>query len=137
VAIALIASVAVATEEPDASVAKERLKLQGTWSVVSAEENGKKLDATRFAAARVLFDGNTITREGMGAKQVSTYTLDLAKKPKVIDGTDERGHVSRGIYELDGDTLKLCWTVDKERPVEFATKPGTGQCLVVFRRVKP
>ena len=48
------------------------------------------------------------------------------------------GKVERGIYVLDGDTLKLC--VDeadiKEHPKELASKEGTQQVLLIFKREK-
>jgi uncharacterized protein (TIGR03067 family) len=39
------------------------------------------------------------------------------------------------IYELAGDTLKICGMgKDGQRPRMFATHPGTGQYLVICRR---
>jgi hypothetical protein len=40
-----------------------------------------------------------------------------------------------GIYELKGDTLKVCY--GSERPAEFKTKPDSSQKLYVFKREKP
>jgi uncharacterized protein (TIGR03067 family) len=43
------------------------------------------------------------------------------------------------IYELEGDTLRVCWAPleKRERPAEFASKPGSGHSLVVLKRAKP
>jgi hypothetical protein len=42
-----------------------------------------------------------------------------------------------GIYELDGDTYKLCGDMQgKSRPTEFAVKPGSGFVLEVLKREK-
>ena len=42
-----------------------------------------------------------------------------------------------GIYELDGDTLKVCYAHGKkERPKEFKTAPGSGLALVIYKRIK-
>ena len=55
-----------------------------------------------------------------------TYRLDIAAKPKVIDivlkspsGEDWKYH---GIYEFDGDILKICLVKDGERPTTFEKK---------------
>jgi hypothetical protein len=42
----------------------------------------------------------------------------------------------RAIYELDGDTLKQCWVVERERPRAFDPKPGPGVNYSVYKRVK-
>jgi hypothetical protein len=41
-----------------------------------------------------------------------------------------------GIYEIGGDTLKVCFDPEgKERPTQFKGGPGS-QTLVVHKRVK-
>ena len=45
--------------------------------------------------------------------------------------------MSPGIYELDGDTLKVCYAIDGgKRPAEFKAKPGSKHVLIVFKRLK-
>jgi uncharacterized protein (TIGR03067 family) len=68
--------------------------------------------------------------------------VDVAKKPKTIDITftegPEKGKTIVGIYELEGDTYKVCINVNgKERPKEFAAKAGSGHGLEVLKREKP
>jgi hypothetical protein len=42
-----------------------------------------------------------------------------------------------GIYELSGDTYKLCYAPPgKDRPKEFSAKEGTGYTLSVWQRKK-
>jgi uncharacterized protein (TIGR03067 family) len=61
-----------------------------------------------------------------------TVTLDPAKTPKTIDAANRRGAtVFRGIYELNGDTLRLCVSV-KDRPKEFRASRDTP--LLEFKR---
>ena len=49
-----------------------------------------------------------------------------------------RGKVGRAIYELDGETLRLCSTssLDSDRPTSFESKEGDGKVVEVFRRVQ-
>jgi len=43
-----------------------------------------------------------------------------------------------GIYELDGDTLRVCFVPQGEqRPTEFVSKPGTKVTIIEYKRVKP
>ena len=73
-----------------------------------------------------------------------TFTIDATKSPAQIDlkvlkdYEDEwRGQTYLGIYQLDGDKLKLCCCEPSRdvRPGEFATK-GTDFVMVVMERVK-
>jgi uncharacterized protein (TIGR03067 family) len=71
-----------------------------------------------------------------------TFVLDPGKKPKTIDikftEGPEKGNTSLGIYELDGDTLKICLTITaKDRPTEFAAKAKSGHGFEVLKREKP
>jgi uncharacterized protein (TIGR03067 family) len=68
-----------------------------------------------------------------------TSRIDPAKRPKAIDLTptegEHKGQTARGIYEVEGDTLKICFAEpDKPRPTEFTGK--TEATLAVFKRGK-
>jgi len=63
--------------------------------------------------------------------------LDPSKNPKefeaVLEGSDEK---VLGLYEAEGDTLKMCWTnPGGERPTAFSG--GEGKTLVVYKKAKP
>ena len=71
-----------------------------------------------------------------------TFKVDPSKKPHTIDITftdgPEKGTTSLGIFEVDGDTYKLCLSQKgPTRPTEFVAKPGTGFVLEVLKREKP
>jgi uncharacterized protein (TIGR03067 family) len=62
--------------------------------------------------------------------------------PKTIDVTftegPEKGKSSYGIYELEGDTYRVCiGLTGKPRPTDFASTPGSGHVLEVLKREKP
>ena len=51
-----------------------------------------------------------------------------------------QGKAWKGIYVLDGDTLKICdnaANLAKGRPAAFEANGGSGYVLITFRRVKP
>ena len=69
------------------------------------------------------------------------YDIDPTKSPKTINVTylGQLKKTMLGIYTLDGETLKLCMTVDPERvdqrPLEFATQAGgVLRWMVTFKR---
>lgn len=77
----------------------------------------------------------------MGANQIRLdepgklhYRLDATQNPKTIDLTIDSQPYLRGIYELNGDTFRLCYSdIFNERPTEFTSK---GQVLIRFRRAE-
>jgi uncharacterized protein (TIGR03067 family) len=68
--------------------------------------------------------------------------LDPKATPKAIDfhrGSKDGAIRYRGIYHLDGDSLKVCYLLGsrgEERPKEFATT-AAGEYLFILRRVGP
>ncbi len=134
------AGLALAADKPrDDTVKAELKKLQGTWQLVSAETDGKKLPEETVKKIRVVIKGNKHTVH-FGDKVVAReipFTLDPTKDPKTTDDTLPDGKQIHGIYELKGDLLKSCVAgIGKRRPTKFAAQPGTGHTLRVFRRVK-
>ncbi len=68
-------------------------------------------------------------------------TLDPSKKPKTIDYRMlegfTKGKTQLGIYELDGDTFRSCFSAPGDpRPTDFTTKAGDRRTLSVWKRVK-
>jgi hypothetical protein len=48
-----------------------------------------------------------------------------------------KGTVMLGIYEIDADTLKVCFDPEgKTRPREFKSAPGSKNFVNVHKRVK-
>jgi uncharacterized protein (TIGR03067 family) len=71
------------------------------------------------------------------------YKLTTTTKPRAIDFTfaspadPQKTQVFKGIYELKGDKLKVCYGTDGvERPKTFASKEGSKLILITFRRLK-
>jgi uncharacterized protein (TIGR03067 family) len=108
--------------------ADEKSPLLGNWTVVKAEEDGKPV-AELLKAKFTFKDGDKLlVKLAEEAKPLdAAVKLDAAKKPKQIDITrtvDARSETALGIYEVDGDKLKLCVAEAevKERPTEFKSK---------------
>ena len=127
--------------EDTPEVAKDRKKFQGTWTFESVEAGGKKLPPDLFKDMTVTFEGDHYSVK-MGSKVVeaATQKLDPSRSPRTLDATvtegPNKGSVILGIYEIDGDTLKVCFDPEgKKRPTAFTSNPSP-QLLVVHKRMK-
>lgn len=123
----------------DDAVQKEIAKFNGTWQLVSAERDGKKVPEDVVKKIHVVIkDGKHTVYFGDDpvVKDVH-FTVDPSKTPKRVTDTLPDGKKINGIYEMTGDTLKSCVAEpDKDFPTEFSAKQGTGQTLRIFKRIK-
>jgi uncharacterized protein (TIGR03067 family) len=114
-------------------------KLQGRWSIVSLEVEGTKVADNMVKGAKVVLQGNAFTTISMGAVYKGTISVDATRTPPTLDmhftEGPEKGKTSRAIYELNGDTWKICLGLTgKDRPKEFVTKAGSGHALETLTR---
>ncbi len=120
--------------EGDASK-KDATELQGTWKVTALEAGGRQVPAESVKGNQFIFKGDKVSLTGH-AKDLRTYRLDATAEPKGIDisGTDAN-EFSKGIYEIDGDTLKLCLSQSTklDRPKDFDTTGTKYFCFTLKR----
>jgi uncharacterized protein (TIGR03067 family) len=123
---------------------KDLANLEGTWTVVKVEYDGKSLEE-RTKDLRFVFKGDTMTVSGSEEIEKGygkiTLKLDPSTTPKILDLTvsagSEKGSIMEGIYELKGDEFRMCVKVmEKGRPAKFEALEGDGACLVVLKREK-
>ena len=70
----------------------------------------------------------------------AAITVDLKKKPATIDIKPEKGPkemLVKGIIEVNGDTMKLCFARAGERPTEFKGDAANGVMMITLKRAKP
>lgn len=124
---------------------KELKALAGTWRPVSAENNGFKASQADLQGIRWIRDPDGKWEMRRGGKTVVGWTvkkIDATKTPRAIDievATGEhKGVVYLGIYELDGDTLRICFALPDRpvRPTGFAAGKGSVCALSEFKREK-
>jgi uncharacterized protein (TIGR03067 family) len=117
--------------------------LGGAWEVVSAERDGKELGGD-FKGTKWVFTATTLAARFPGegevkfayeARQVDKLgTIDLEVVESARDGGPGK-RVYRGIYSVEGDTLKICYAVTgAARPTQFATKKDSGNTYFVLKR---
>jgi uncharacterized protein (TIGR03067 family) len=154
VALSLLAIFAFAAGHAGGQDAKKDLELlQGTWNMDSIGWGGKNLPKELMTGYKFVFAGNKLTWDGaigmmsrMGKVTARAgafpcdFKIDPSKKPKQIDITfhvkiNKRDLTLLGIYEIKGDTLKVC-CFSKRRPVEFSQKDNDNVSYIVLTRAK-
>ena len=136
---ALTAVMLVAADAKDDAFKKDMEALQGKWQLVSMQRDGEAVDVSKDASRVITGDKYELTlRPGLSIE--GTYKIDPTAKPKKMETTATSGPYKDqellGIYELSGDTLKICYAPPgKERPTEFKTKEGTGCILTVHKKL--
>ena len=112
--------------------------IEATWIMLTAELSGQKLPDSGFKDTKlVLADGRYTYQNDQGTYKL--VSVEDPKSPKAMDitGTNgpNQGKTFLAIYELTGDTLRICYDLSGEtRPKEFTTKAGTKEFLATYKR---
>ena len=143
--LAGLGSPKVSGDPPGDAFTKELKALAGTWRPISAENNGYKASEEDLKGTLWIRDADgkwTLRRGTETLVEWAVKQIDATKNPKTIDieitAGAYKGVVYLGIYELDGDTLRICFALpDKpERPTEFSASKGSVRALSEFKREK-
>lgn len=125
----------------DEAIRRELQKFQGTWTVESQELDGKPAKSIEIAS-RTFFCGADVflVRKGTELLQLGVHKIDPSQSPKTINATIAKGlyqgETMLGIYEIDGDRLKVCFEIEgQKRPGEFKTAARQGRFLTVYKRI--
>ena len=129
----------VQAEEPAAALDVE--KLVGQWTFVSIERDGQKSPDERLKG-KVIITKDTLTLKTNEGDFVMKHVVDPAKKPAAIALTITQspfggaGYSTKGIIELMGDQLRLCYAeIGEEAPKEFASPAGNTARFIVLKRI--
>ncbi len=130
---------------PANDVAGDAAKVQGFWSSVRWVEDGNEVSPSStwpLGGRPICFVGDRTTCRS--ADEMVVFRLDSSSDPG-------RLHLRRGggliggfgqtmLYRLEGDTLTICsgfTGLGPFTPEAFDSKPGSGQKLRIYRRMKP
>ncbi len=128
-------------KKPDADQTKsdsdDRKRMVGAWKVLESSTWGKmfknagvgpdgksefgvpmSLEEARAASNKTPF---VITADTLLECQ---YTLNSTRKPKTVDLQSGGKTIMLGIYELEGDRLRFCFSKTPQRPKTFVIKPA-------------
>ena len=123
---------------------KDKPKSDGTWIVVTMEQDGVKLpdEAVKKLALKLVITGNKykVFLADKLAEQ-GTSKVDTTKKPVTVDidasEGPNKGKTIKAIVDIQGDTMKVCYNLKgTERPKEFTTQKGSGHALITYEREK-
>ena len=136
----------------DPAVKRELKAMAGMWKEISRVRDGQNLPADQLGTMSQDENGNAEQRAGDRFGLVYSVKIDPTKAPKTIDYivsggavrgdrpaqiTGASGETRQGIYELNGDTLRICLArPGKDRPTEFESPPGKDLVLLVYQRQK-
>jgi uncharacterized protein (TIGR03067 family) len=115
--------------------------LEGVWLPVKAELGGRPMADEVLKTITLRLDNGKYEVHVGDEPDRGTYTFDATTQPHSmsVTGTDgvNRGKTFPAIYELKGDTLRICYDLSgKKRPTEFKTAAGTKLYLVTYSRGK-
>jgi uncharacterized protein (TIGR03067 family) len=103
-------------------------QLRGSWKVTAKSD-------PEFEPTGLVFKGDslTIVFDDPEDNEKASIEIDAEAKPAEIDITSHRnGKVSLGIYEIDGETLQMCFSKTEKRPETF--EKASGVILVELKR---
>ncbi len=131
-------------EGDDEANAKVMKALQGEWKCIAMEEVGKTLDkkVVKEQDRRVTIKGHSYimkrTEKGPRHTLVGKFEIDASNGHFDFVGKEQNGSAAEfvGIYELDGDTLNVCYRYKNNdecvRPKKFKTDDSKPNISVFY-----
>jgi uncharacterized protein (TIGR03067 family) len=114
-----------------ASASSDVAGLVGSWQAIEATSNGEPPPKGMLQRLTMLFKEETVSI--MGAAP-TPYRVDTSASPARIDILNSRRQV--GIFEVNGDELRICVGMDGDRPSSFQTQKYTDHTYMRLKKVK-
>jgi len=123
----------------DRAANEDLKKLQGTWTLVSREESGKKVASQDKTHTLTVTDNLWLRKHGdVVIQQGNCMFVDTAGQPRRVNMMPVGGGIAHGICQVEGNTLRYCCHDSPDaRPQDFTTKEGDGRFNEVWKRAKP
>lgn len=135
-----------AVDVKKAAVAKEMETFAGTWEIVDVKPPAATKDARRLVFNK---DGSYAAQNKDGTELwAGTFEIDPTENPRVWDhrshDAKKEGKDVLGIYDLDGDKLKVACVVGQWKGKEWVGKPRPKaidpketDVVIELKRVRP
>src|SRR5467141_4030267 len=110
----LLVMLAFTLDHADGQEGKKSAELDGTWTIIKMEIEGKSLLERGEKWKLIIKDGKVMSDAKDAPKQAVDLSkfLDPSKKPKTITYPYEGKIAFYGIYEVKGDELRVCFFND-------------------------
>ncbi len=113
--------------------------IEGTWHLVSGEQDGREIAAADIQHSKLQIVGNAHEATVGDGFLKGTHTLGTDQNPMTIDASDAEGPFAGktllGIFKLEDDLLTVCFAAPtNDRPTEFTTQGGKATILHAWKR---
>lgn len=124
-----------------AQAADEQKLLSGTWLPKEVSIGDATADPDALAKLRLVIEADRYTVTQAESVDKGTLKFDAKATPKTMDivGTEgpNKDKTILAIYELDGDKLTVCYSLEPgARPAEFKSAGDSKRVLVKYERKK-
>ena len=127
-------SLALAAPVPRALKASDATVIVGEWELVKGTYSGQPFESADGTKWTLNADGTAVRDRPKQGRATAKYKLDPAADPKTFDWDTDEGNQFLGVYELDGDTFKVCLRADAARPTKLTDTQGSY--VFEFKRTK-
>jgi uncharacterized protein (TIGR03067 family) len=111
--------------------------IQGHWVPVEFIGNGNPAPADDLARVKLEVKGQEYVVQRSDGEDKGRFELFPDQQPKRMDVTTNNGDRMQAIYELSGDTMRVCYGINgAPRPTEFKSTDGSNQILAVYKRMR-
>ncbi len=109
--------------------------IQGIWKVEKAVHSGEEMPGYMVLEFK---RDKVIPRRNGNADTEADFKIDVSRMPRRMDLKTPDGMKMAGIYEIQGETLKLCFTREGEgvRPTKFESPAKSQSVLIIMKRQK-
>ena len=111
------------------------------WKPTEGKNAGTPFPKDELDAITLLLTDGKYQVKHLGQDEGGTFKIDATKTPKTMDITavegQNKGKTVLAIYELSGDTLKVCYDAKGgPRPAMFESTADNKLVLVVYKKKK-
>ena len=115
--------------------ASDLQKFNGAWLATEVILNGEAASKDQLEAVEMTFNGTKYHSVWSGGSNSGTFSLNESTAPKMLDMEDESGTKTAAIYELSGNTLRVCYSFNgAPRPTDYTAPADSNRLVAVYRR---
>jgi len=111
--------------------------LQGSWRATRIELNGAEASQEQLDAVLMTIKGNKFESKWQDGEDSGVVQIDDSATPWKMDVESQSAGKIPAIFELDGDTLKVCYAFNgAPRPTDFKAPADSQRLAAVYQRKK-